>query len=521
MKNERRSEKQYDLAIIGAGPGGYHSAIRAAQYGAKVALIENDKLGGTCLNRGCIPTKSLLASAHFIEKLKGAEELGVKIKEYETDFNKVFERKNTIVNELGIGIAKLQKAWKNDVYIGRGKILGGNFQDGFEVLIQGMRKDEKILAKRVIIATGSTPALIPNFNVDHERILTSDDILDPNFKTIPERLLIIGAGVIGCEFADIFTNFGSKVTILEYLPSPIATEEPIIIKKLQKKFEEKGITIITSQNVLSVENTGLGVKATTYPSSIPPSDIESAEKCTYEADLCLVSIGRKFVSKNLGLEDLGIRSRRGAIEVDPGTLETSVNGIFAIGDVTGGIMLAHVASYEGDIAVANALVSLGQFQVHSKRANYRVVPSTIFTSPNIGSVGLKRKQARELGIDVLIGQFPYESLGKAKCIGEKGLLIILADKNTLQIVGASCIGEGASELIAEIALAKQHGLTVKDIIGTIHSHPTLSEMVLEGAEAIIGRAIHKKGRPITPRLLDILIEQIPQNFELKKSKIVS
>jgi dihydrolipoamide dehydrogenase len=520
MKNEKMPEKQYDLAIIGAGPGGYHSAIRAAQYGAKVALIEKDKLGGTCLNRGCIPTKSLLASAHFIEKLKDADKLGIEIREYKTDFNKVINRKNTIVNELGIGIANLQKAWKNDVFIGLGKIIGGNPQDGFEILIQGKRKDETILATRIIIATGSTPSLIPNFNVDHERILTSDDILDPNFKKIPERLLIIGAGVIGCEFADIFSSFGSKVTLLEYLPSPIASEEPIIIKKLQKKFDEKGIQIVTSQNVLSVENTELGVKATTCSAKISPSDIENAEKSSYEADLCLVSIGREHVSKNLGIEELGIKSRRGAIEVDPCTLETSVNGIFAIGDVTGGIMLAHVASYEGDIAVANALSGLGKFQVHPKRTNYRVVPSTIFTNPNIGSVGLKRKQARDLGIDVYVGQFPYESLGKAKCMGEEGLLIILADKNTLQIVGASCIGEGASELIAEIALAKQHGLTVEDIIGTIHSHPTLSEMVLEGAEAVIGRAIHKKGRPIAPRLKELLIEQIPQNFELKKSKIL-
>ena len=236
-------------------------------------------------------------------------------------------------------------------------------------------------------------------------------------------------------------------------------------------------------------------------------------KLLFEADYCLISIGRNKVSKNLGLEELGMTTRRGAIEVDPGTLETSVNGVYAIGDVNGGIMLAHVASYEGDIAVANALSSLKQFKVHSRRTNYRVVPSTIFTSPNIGSVGLKRKQAKELGIDVLVGQFPYSSLGKAKCMGEEGLLIILADKHTLQIVGASCIGEGASELIAEITLAMQNGLTIEDITATIHSHPTLSEMVLEAAEAVIGRAVHKKGRPITPRLKDILMEQIPFGIE--------
>ncbi|MBY8992642.1 MAG: dihydrolipoyl dehydrogenase [Candidatus Lokiarchaeota archaeon] len=513
MPKEETIEKQYDLVIIGAGPGGYHSAVRAAQYGAKVALIEKNKLGGTCLNRGCIPTKALLASAHFIEKLQRAEEFGVELKGYTTDFSKVVERKNKIVNELGTGIANLQKSWKNDVYIGHGKILGGNTEEGFKVLIKGETNEEIILGKRVILATGSTPALIPNFNVDHERILTSDDILNPNFKTIPKRLLIIGAGVIGCEFADIFATFGSEVTLLEYLPSPIATEEPIIIKHLQKKFDSMGLKIFTSQNVLSVENTGSGIKATTCSASVPRDEIENAETSVYEADLCLVSIGRNKVSNDLGLEEIGIGTRRGAIEVDPGTLETSVNGIYAIGDVIGGIMLAHVASYEGDIAVANALSSLGIYKNHSKRANYRVVPSTIFTSPNIGSVGLKINQAKNLGIDVLVGQFSYSSLGKAKCMGEEGLLIILADKHTTQIIGASCIGESAPELIAEITLAMQNGLSIEDITATIHSHPTLSEMVLEAAEAIVGRSIHKKGRPITPRLRDILMEQIPYGID--------
>jgi len=507
---------EYDLAIIGAGPGGYHAAIRAAQYGAKVALIEKNKLGGTCLNRGCIPTKALLASAHFFEKLQDAEEFGIEISDYNIDFSKVVERKNRIVDELGTGIANLQKAWKNDVYFGYGKILGGDTENGFEVLIQADNNDEKICAKRVIIATGSTPALIPNFNVDHERILTSDDILDPSFKIIPEHLLIIGAGVIGCEFADIFATFGSQVTILEYLPSPIAGEEPIIIKELKKKFDLMGIEIVTSQNVLSVENTGSNVKATTCSTSFSANEIEEAEQLTYEADYCLVSIGRNKLSKELGLEELGIKTIRGAIEVDPATLETSVHGIFAIGDVTGGLMLAHVASYEGDVAVENALSSLKQFKIRPRRTNYRVIPATIFTSPNIGSVGLKRKQAKALGIDVLVGQFPYGSLGKAKCVGEDGLLVILVDKLTHQIVGASCIGEGASELIAEITLAMQNGLIIEEITETIHSHPTLSEMVLETAEAVVGRAIHKKGRPIGHSLKELLIEQFTSGIEFER-----
>jgi len=512
MLKEETLSNEYDLAIIGAGPGGYHAAIRAAQCGAKVALIEKNRLGGTCLNRGCIPTKALLASAHYFEKLHDAEEFGISIGDCKVDFSKVVERKNKIVNELGAGIANLQKSWKNDIYQGHGKILGGNAEIGFEILIQGDNAEEFIVAKRVIIATGSTPALIPNFNVDHVRILTSDDILDPNFNVIPENLLIIGAGVIGCEFADIFANFGSKVTLLEYLPSPIAGEEPMIIKELKKKFDLMGIKIVTSQNVLSVEHTGSNVKAITCSTSVPINEIEDAEKSTYESDYCLISIGRNKLSKDLGLEKLGIMTNRGAIEVDPATLETSVNGIYAIGDVTGGLMLAHVASYEGDVAVANALSSLTQFQVKPTKTNYRAVPSTIFTSPNIGTVGLKRKEAKELGIDLYVGQFPYQSLGKAKCMGENGLLIILADKYTLQIVGASCIGEGASELIAEITLAMQHGLSVEDLTKTIHSHPTLSEMVLEAAEAVVGRAIHKKGRPVAHSLKEVLLEQLVYEY---------
>jgi len=490
------SENQYDLAIIGGGPGGYHAAIRAAQYGAKVALIEKDKLGGTCLNWGCIPTKALYASAHLIEKIKEAHEFGIEISEYNLDFAKAVERKNKIVEELVGGIEQLEKAWKNDVYKGHGKIIGGDINSGFEVSVEG-ENNAVIKAKRGIIATGSSPALIPAFNIDHERILTSDDILHPDFKTVPKRLLIIGAGVIGCEFANIFTRFGSKVIILEYLPSAIATEEPMIVKVLLKKFEELGIELYTSQNVLSVENTGSGVKVTTCSASILRDHTDSAEKSIYEADLCLVSIGRAKISKDLGLKTLGIETDRDAIKVNKNTLETSVKGIYAIGDVTGGLMLAHVASYEGDIAVANALASIGDFPVNDMKTDYTVIPATIFTSPNIGSVGYRRKAAKDMGIDVLMGQFPYQSLGKAKCMGEEeGFIMVLADKNTYKIIGASCIGAEAPELISEIALAMQHGLTIHDVAETVHSHPTISEMVLEGSESVVGKAIHKKGRPI-------------------------
>ncbi|MHA2393858.1 MAG: dihydrolipoyl dehydrogenase [Promethearchaeota archaeon] len=490
------SNTLYDIAIIGSGPAGYHAAIRAAQYGAKIALIEKDKLGGTCLNRGCIPTKALYASAHSIERIRDFEDFGIEIKEYDLNFKKAVERKNKVVEELVGGIEALEKAWKNDLFYGHGTVLGGNVSSGFEILIQG-REKRTINAKRVILATGSSPALIPSFNIDHEKILTSDDILDPNFTTVPKNILIIGAGVIGCEFANIFAAFGSKVIMLEFLASPLATEEPMIVKELLKKFDKLGIEVKTSQNVLSVENTESGVKIVTTSASIPRDQIDNAEKFVFEGDLCLVSIGRVKESKDLGLEKLGIETDRGAIKCNSNTLETSVKGIYAIGDVTGGLMLAHVAYHEADVAVANALSSIGGFPAKETKTDYTVVPATIFTSPNIGSVGMRRKAAKDRGIDVIMGLFPYMSLGKAKCMGEEeGFIMTLADKETDKIVGASCIGVEASELIAEIALAIKHGLTIHNVSDTIHSHPTISEMVLEGSEAVIGKAIHKKGRPI-------------------------
>mgnify|MGYP006279444987 CR=1 FL=1 len=490
------SDEIYDLAIIGAGPGGYHAAIRAAQFGANVALIEKDDLGGTCLNWGCIPTKALYASAELAQKIREhGEEFGVNCGGLELDFEQAVERKNEIVKELVEGIEALENTWKNDVYNGYGKIVGGNIDDGFQISIEG-EDNETITAKRIIIATGSSPALIPAFNIDHERILTSDDILHPDFKEIPDNLLIIGAGVIGCEFANIFSTFGSNVTMLEYLPNPIATEERLVIRELQKRLDELGIGLHTNQNVLSVENTGDGVKATTCSADVPRDEVEDAEKSEFEADYCLVSIGRAKESDNLGLEEMGIESDRGAIQVNDDTLETDCEGIYAIGDVTGGQMLAHVASYEGDVAVANALEDIGGFEVEPRTTDYSVVPATIFTNPNIGSVGMRRSDARDKGIDVAMGRFPYQSLGKAKCMGEtEGFIMVLADKETGEIIGASCIGAEAPELISEIAVAMKHGITVAGLADVIHSHPTISEMALEGAEDAFGMAIHRRGRP--------------------------
>jgi len=497
-----KENELYDIVVIGAGPGGYHSAIRAAQYGAKVALIEKSFAGGVCSNLGCIPTKALYASVSLLEDIQEkAESLGIQIKDYSINFEQAVERKNKVVNDLRLGIEGLLKAQNVACFFGFGRIEGGNKESGFDISIENPNGKRFIKGKRVIIATGSKPAMIPAFNIDHKKILTSDDILNPNFKKLPKSMLIIGAGVIGCEFGNIFARFGVKVTMLELLPTMIATEEKLVIKELQKKFEKMGIKVHVNQNVLKIEATENGVRAITCDATIPKEKIETAEKFIYEADLCLVSIGRTKLSQDLGLEKLGVKIERGSIIVDKETMETNVTGIYAIGDVNNvGLMLAHVASYQGDIAVSQALHSLGGFDIHPRKASDNdVVPYTIFTEPEIGSVGLReeaaKKWAKENNKKIYTGRFYYSSLGKAKCMGkEDGFLMIVVDAETDKILGASCIGAEAPELIAEIALAMNYGITATQLAETIHSHPTVSEMVMEAAEDVHGLSIHKASR---------------------------
>jgi len=491
------SEPQvYDIFVIGAGSGGYHAALRASQYGAKVAICEKGKVGGTCLNRGCIPTKALYSTVKLLEDIKQkSKTFGVNVSEPVIDFAQAVERKNKVVDELVAGIEGLFKQRKVPLFRGTGKIVAKDAEVNGESLFQCSVEGEdnvELYARKVIVATGSTPAQIPAFNIDHQKILDSDDILDPNFNQLPQTLLVIGAGVIGCEFANIFANMGVKVVMLEFLPSMLATEEKLVIKELQKSFDELGIEVNVSQNVISVQATDTGVIATTCDASVPKEEVENAEKRTFEADLCLVSIGRAKVSAGVGLEDLGVEIERGAIKTNPKTLETACPGVYAVGDVTSPIMLAHVAYYGANVAVANALHAIGGFDVEPKECDLSVVPYTIFTSPEIGSVGLREEKAKEKTPKVYTGRFFYGSLGKAKAMGEeKGFMQVSADASNGQILGATCIGEGAPELISEIALAMQNKITAEGVAETIHSHPTISEMVLESVEDVYGMAIHK------------------------------
>ena len=455
------------IAVLGAGPGGYVAAIKAAQLGASVTVIEDTEVGGTCLNRGCIPTKALVASAEALDKAKNIHDFGIELNgDVIPNIQKILERKNKIVNIQVKGIRGLFKSWGIKILDGKGFIVSAN-------KIRVALKDggaEEVETDKIIIATGSRPAQIPIFPFDGEKILSSDDAL--NLNNIPSSLLIIGAGVIGCEFAFIYREFGSEVTMVEMMPRAVSTEDEEISEILEKELKKKKIKLITNIKVEKVE-----VKESSVQAFLSDGRAIEAEKV-------LVSIGRAINSKDIGLENIGVKTgQRGEIIVND-KMETSIKGVYAVGDVTGGIMLAHMASKEGMIAAENAV---GGDAV----INRSVVPAAIFTSPEIASVGLREKQALDKGYRIKIGRFQFRALGKAHAIGEiSGLIKIIADEQNDKILGAHIIGPHASDLIHEIALAVNKGLTVKDIADTIHAHPTLSEGIMEAAEDVHDSAIH-------------------------------
>ena len=455
------------IAVLGAGPGGYVAAIKAAQLGASVTVIEDTEVGGTCLNRGCIPTKALVASAEVLDKAKNIHDFGIELNgDVIPNIQKILERKNKIVDIQVKGIRGLFKSWGIKILDGKGFIVSTN-------KIRVALKDggaEEVETDKIIIATGSRPAQIPIFPFDGEKILSSDDAL--NLNDIPRSLLIIGAGVIGCEFAFIYREFGSEVTMVEMMPGAVSTEDEEISAILEKELKKRKIKLAANIKVEKIE-----IKENSVLAFL-------SDGRTIEAEKVLVSIGRAINSKDIGLENIGVKTgQRGEIIVND-KMETSIKGVYAVGDVTGGIMLAHMASKEGMIAAENAV---GGDAV----INRSVVPAAIFTSPEIASVGLREKQALDKGYRIKIGRFQFRALGKAHAMGEiSGLIKIIADEQNDKILGAHIIGPHASDLIHEIALAINKGLTVKDIADTIHAHPTLSEGIMEAAEDVHDSAIH-------------------------------
>ena len=454
----------YDLIVIGAGPGGYVAAIRAAQLGGKVAIVEKDHLGGTCLNRGCIPTKALTASCELLRKLKEGKRFGINVENFSVDMAGVLAHKERTVNQLVKGIEFLFKKNNISVYKGSAKILNPE-----TVEVSTTEGTEAISTKKILIATGSVALTFPQFNYDGERIVTSDEIL--NLTEIPASLLVVGGGVVGCEFASIFAELGSKVTVVDIMPRLIPNEDEELSQELERYFKRERIKIMTDKKIESIERVEDGVLA------------KLADGTTFEASMALLSLGRKPYIDGLGLEELGVIVERGGIVVNE-YLETNIPNIYAIGDVTKQIMLAHYASAQGICAAENIM---GERRAFSGE----VVPNAIFTNPEIASVGLTEARASELGLNPKVGKFFFKGIGKAVTMNEQnGFVKVVTDSDTI-VIGAQIIGPHASDLIHELAIALQNKLSIHAISTTIHAHPTLSEAVLEAAEDVLGQAVHK------------------------------
>lgn len=456
-----------NIVVIGSGPGGYVAALRAARMGAQVTVIEDNEVGGVCLNRGCIPTKTVIACTDLLSRIRELDKFGMELRgEVVADIDKIIDRKNKVVDIQVKGIRGLFKSWGVTLREGRGVLVSPR---GIDVTSKGGNL-ERIEADRIIIATGSRPAYIPAIPFDGKDIISSTEALE--LTEIPESILIVGAGVIGCEFACIFSELGTVVTMVEMMERAVATEDREISDLLERELKKKKIKLLTQVRVERVEKRDDGIHAFL------------SDGRDLVAGKVLVSIGRTMNSDNMGLEQIGVAmGKRGEVLVNE-KMETNVPGIYAIGDVTGGMLLAHVASRQAVVAVRN-IMGL------ETSMDYSVVPAAIFTSPEIASVGLREHQAVEKGLKFRTGHFQFRALGKAHVMGEiAGFFKIIAEEGTDSILGAHIIGPHASDLIHEVAVAMKNGLKVRDIAETIHAHPTLSEGIMETAEDVHGEAVH-------------------------------
>ncbi len=450
----------YDLAIIGSGPGGYVSAIYASHHKLKTCIIEEDAVGGTCLNKGCIPTKTLLYSARMLQAIKDSSNFGIDVSGHTVNFARMAARKTEVVTRLRTGIETLLRANSVELFRGHATIAGAN-----TLRIEGAGE---ITAKNIIIAAGSTAGGLPNIKPDEMETLSSDGIL--NLKTIPKSLVVIGGGVIGCEFASLYNTLGSKITIVEYMDRLIPMQSREASKKLEMNFKKRGIDIFIKASAESISKDG-ALKV-----------VISGGK-TIEAEKVLVSVGRKPNTASLGdLKSLGIDTDKGRIKVDA-HLKTAVKNIYAIGDCVSGPQLAHKATYDALIACDNILGK-------ARSADYSNVPNCIWTEPEVASVGLTEEDAKARDPGAKAAKFPYLGSGKAYLEGKtEGFVKIVGDAKG-NILGVEVFGEGACDLIAEACLAKSVNVNIEEWGRVVHSHPTLSEMFQEAAHAFCGKAIH-------------------------------
>jgi dihydrolipoamide dehydrogenase len=470
---------EFDVIVIGAGTGGYVAAIRAAQLGLKVAVVERQKaLGGTCLIWGCIPTKALLEHAHALKVVQNVKEWGVTIGEGAVglDMNQVQARKDKVVTGLTKGVEFLFKKNKIEWIKGSARIAGRR-----TIEVTGDEAQSLTASREIVIATGSMPRSVPGVEIDRKRIITSDEAI--GLREVPQSIIILGSGAVGVEFASIFRRFGSEVTLIELLPRLVPLEDEAISAELQKSFRRQGIKVHTGTKVTRATASDGGVEIEAEPAE------GSAERMS--ADYLLVATGRGPVTQGLGIEGQGFSLERGYVAVDE-LFRTGVPGFSAVGDVitfvSGGPphpQLAHVSSMEGIIAAERIA---GQ---DAKPINYDHVPACTYCDPEIGSVGLTEKRAQERGYDVRVGAFPFGVLGRARIAGEtEGFVKIVADKRYDEVLGIHMIGPRSTELVAEATLALRTECTVETLIRTIHAHPTFAEAVGEAAHAVHGAAIH-------------------------------
>lgn len=462
-----------EIAILGGGPAGYVAAIRAAQLNANsVVLIEKGQVGGTCLNRGCIPTKVFVESAKRCKSLREMARFGLKSEYIGVDFPRIQKRKNMIVRRLVKGVSFLLKNANIRVLIGEGRFI-----DPHTISVTAMDQKYRVSAKKVLISTGSQPFFVPIPGIDGSKVLTSKDILE--LDHIPKSLIVIGGGAIGGEFACVFRCFEeTDVTVVEMLPRLIPMEDPDLSKELEASFIRSGIKVHTGSRVTRISDTPLGNKRVTF------MDPEKNER-SIEAEYVLVSIGRAPAIVGLNLDIAGIEHDRGIIVNNK--METNVPGVYAAGDVVQGVpspMLAYTASHEGEVAVENALG-------HEAEMNYHAIPTTIFTNPEVSSVGLSEEKAREKYGEILIGKFPFQGNGRAVIAGQnRGFVKVILDAETTVIVGVHIIGPSATELIAEGALAVGNRMKAADLIKVEHSHPVFYETIKEAVLCALGRPIH-------------------------------
>jgi dihydrolipoamide dehydrogenase len=459
----------YDIIIIGSGPGGYVAAIRASQLGLKVAVVERESLGGVCLNWGCIPTKALLKSANVFEYISHASDYGINVTDASADFGAMIKRSRGVADGMSKGVQFLMKKNKIDVITGTGKVKKGG-----TVVVNGSDGSEKeYSAKHIILATGGRSRELPNLKQDGKKVIGYRQAMV--LAQQPKSMVIVGSGAIGVEFAYFYNAIGTKVTIVEYLDNIVPVEDEDISKQLLRSFKKSGINVMTGTNVESIDTAGNGCKVLVKT---------AVGNETIECDIVLSAIGYSPNIENIGLEEAGIIVEKGRVQVDD-FYKTNIEGIYAIGDIVKGQALAHVASAEGIICVEKIAGH------HPEALNYNNIPGCTYCSPEIASVGYTEKAAKEAGYEIKVGKFPFSASGKASAAGVKdGFVKVIFDAKYGEFLGAHMIGANVTEMIAEVVVARKLETTGMDIVKTVHPHPTMSEAIMEAAADAYGEVIH-------------------------------